>query len=169
MMMNNAPRIDDQEQLHLFLSLMKAGRKQQANDVLKRVLEADFSKAGPYALLVGGMLAQNGQYREAVPLYQEAIQLTPADPTAYFFLGVAYHALKEESECERIWDELATRFPEHATAYYQRALRSLKRNRHAEAKADLERAVELIERDNPLRADALKTLAAIEREMERQA
>lgn len=167
-MTNNASHLDSQEHLHLFLAHLKAGRKAQANQVLKRVLQADPSKAAPYALLIGGLLAQNSQYREAIPLYQEAIRLNPADPTAYFYLGVAHHALKEDEQCEQVWNELATRFPEHPTAYYQKALRALKQNHFNEAKDALEKAIERVEPDNPMRADATKTLAVIDQELERQ-
>src|SRR5258708_32768606 len=158
--------MDQQMALQAFLAHLKAGRKQEANDVLKEILASNPSKAGPYALLVGGMLAQNGQFREAVPIYQEAIRVNPTDPNAYYYLGVAYHALKEDGDCERIWDELEVRFPEHATTYCQRALRALKLNQFAEAKAHLQRAIELIEPDNPMRDDALKTLAAVERALQ---
>lgn len=78
--------MDNKLQLQSFLALLKAGRKQEANEVLKQILTSDPSKAGPYALLVGGMLAQSGQYREAVPLYLEAIRVNPDDPAAYFYL-----------------------------------------------------------------------------------
>jgi len=162
---SEASALDDKVELQAFLAHLKAGRKQEANEVLKQVLTSNPSKSGPYALLVGGMLAQNGQFREAVPIYQEAIRVNPGDPNAYYYLGVAYHALKEEGECERIWDELEVRFPEHATTYCQRALRALKLNQFAEAKAYLNRAIELIEPDNPMRDDALKTLAVVEREL----
>jgi len=163
--LNEVSVLDHKVQLQTFLAHLKAGRKQEANDVLREVLTSNPSKAGPYALLVGGMLVQNGQFREAVPIYQEAIRVNPGDPNAYYYLGVAYHALKEEGECERIWDELEVRFPEHATTYCQRALRALKLNQFAEAKAYLNRAIELIEPDNPMRDDALKTLAVVEREL----
>ena len=156
---------DSKWQLRTFLAHLKAGRKQEANEVLKQVLISSPSKAGPYALLIGGMLAQNGQYREAVPIYQEAIRVNPDDPAAYFYLGVAYHALKEDGECERIWDQLAERFQDHATTYYQQALRSLKLDHYAEAKTSLQKAIEGIEPDNPLRDDALKTLALIEQKL----
>lgn len=150
----------------MFLSHLKAGRKQQANEVLKRILQADPSKAAPYALLIGGMLAQNNQYREAIPLYQEAITLNPANPVAYFYLGVAYHALKDEKQCEQIWDQLAARFPNHATDYYQKGLRLLKTNQFGEAKERLAQAVKLLEQDNPLRQDASKTIEVIDRHLQ---
>jgi tetratricopeptide (TPR) repeat protein len=119
--------LDPQELLHIFLAHLKAGRKQEANRLLAQALLEDPSKASAYSLLIGGLLAQNGQYEEAVPLYQEAMRLKPEEPAAYFYLGVAYHALKREPESEQIWDELATRFPGSALDHYQKALRLLKR------------------------------------------
>ena len=78
--MSEASALDGKVELQAFLAHLKAGRKQEANEVLKQVLTSNPSKAGPYALLVGGMLAQNGQFREAVPIYQEAIRVNPTDP-----------------------------------------------------------------------------------------
>ena len=166
--MNDMSNQSSKVQLQLFLAHLKAGRKQQANEVLKQILISSPEKAAPYALLIGGMLAQNGQYREAVPIYQESIRLNPDDPAAYFYLGVAFHALKEDGECEQIWDQLAERFPDHATAHYQHALRTLKFDRYEEAKTSLQKAIERIESDNPLRSDALKTLALIEDKLTHQ-
>jgi tetratricopeptide (TPR) repeat protein len=157
--------LDSKQQLKRFLAHLKAGRKDQANEILRQVLADSPSKAGPYALLIGGMLAQNGQFREAVPLYEEAIRVNPEDPAAYFYLGVAYHALKEDGECDRIWDQLAERFPGRSYTHYQNALRSLKADRFEEAKVSLQKAIELIESDNPLRDDAMKTLALIDQKL----
>ena len=160
--------MDSKLQLQQFLWHLKAGRKDQANEVLRQVLASSPSKAGPYALLIGGMLAQNGQYLEAVPLYEEAIRVNPNDPAAYFYLGVAYHALKKDGECDRIWNELAERFPDHANTHYQQALRSLKSDHYTEAKVSLQKAIERIEPDSPLRNDALKTLALVEQKLGNQ-
>jgi tetratricopeptide (TPR) repeat protein len=159
----------DRRQLQTFLAHLQAGRKRQANEVLRQVLSSTTpAKAGAYALLIGGMLAQNSQFREAVPLYREAIRLNPAEPAAYFYLGVAHHALHEAQECDRIWDELAARFPENALCYYQRGLRALRSDDYVTAQLQLQTAIERTEWDNPMRADALKTLSLIEQALARQ-
>jgi tetratricopeptide (TPR) repeat protein len=154
--------------LHAFLSHLTAGRKLEANAVLREALRVAPFTGAPYALLLGDLLARNDQYGEAVPLYQQAICLNPADPTAYFYLGVALHALREEDESDRVWDELAARFPGHAMSHYQRALRALRTNDFAEAKTELQSAVVLFGDDNPLREGGIKTLSAIELELSRQ-
>lgn len=101
---------DPRGDLQLFLDHLKAGRKQEANALLARLVASDASQLAPYALLIGGLLAQNPQFREAVPLYQQAIRINPGDPAAYFYLGVTYHALKDYELCDRTWDYLAARF-----------------------------------------------------------
>lgn len=159
------PTLDPQELLHVFLAHLKAGRKQEANRVLAQALRQDPSKAAAYSLLIGGLLAQNGQYEEAVPLYQEAMRLKPNEPASYFYLGAAYHALKRERESEQVWDELAKRFPSHALDHYQKALRLLKQNALANAKRELEFALPLIEPDNPIRSDIQKTLLVIDKQV----
>lgn len=153
--------MDQQEQLLTFVECLKAGRRDDASRVLAEILAAAPANAGPYALLIGGMLAQNGQFAEAVPLYQEAIRLNPDDPAAYFYLGVAFHALKQDAECDRIWGDLAGRFPDHALAHYQAALQALKFERYEEAQAGLQAAIDRLPSDHPLREDARKTLALI--------
>jgi tetratricopeptide (TPR) repeat protein len=151
----------EEEQLLTFMALLKAGRKADASRMLNDIIAATPEKAGPYALLIGGMLVQSGQFAEAVPLYEEAIRLNPDDPAAYFYLGVAFHALKQEAECDRVWSDLAQRFPDHALAHYQGALRALKLDRYDEAKVGLQEAIARLPNDHPLREDAHKTLALV--------
>jgi hypothetical protein len=55
--MKESSLLYSQEQLHPFLTHLKAGHKQQANEALKRIVEADLLKAAPYALLIGGTIA----------------------------------------------------------------------------------------------------------------
>jgi hypothetical protein len=50
------------EQLAQFVELLKSGRNQQANALLEKIVTKSPDLAGPYALLLGGMLAQSGQY-----------------------------------------------------------------------------------------------------------
>ncbi len=158
--------MDSKIEFRIFLEFLRNGHKEEASEALRKILTLAPEKAEPYALLIGGMLAQNGQYREAVSLYEEAIRLNADDPPAYFYLGATYHALHEDGECNRIWDQLADRFPNHGLNYYQAALRALKLDQYADAKANLQKAIERIEPDNPLRNDALKTLALIEHKFE---
>lgn len=134
--------MDDEQRLLTFMEHLRAGRSADASRVLDEIIAASPSKTGPYALLIGGMLAQSGQFAEAVPLYQEAIRLKPNDPAAYFYLGVAHHALNQTAECDQVWDELAERFPGHALAHYQAALRALRVDKYDEAKVGLEAAIE---------------------------
>lgn len=157
--------LDPQERLHLFLTHLKAGRKQEANRILADTLAADPSKAAAYALLVGGLLAQNGQYEDAVPLYQEAKRLNLSDPTAYFYLGVAFHALKKERESHQVWDELAQRFPNHAFDHYQRGLRLMTRDQLAEAKMAFAQALACFDPQNPAREDVHNALRAIDQKL----
>src|SRR5262245_59490739 len=79
--------VNQEEQLLTFMAHLEAGRKADASRVLNEIIAATPEKAGPYALLIGGMLAQNGQFAEAVPLYQEALRLNQDDPAAYFYLA----------------------------------------------------------------------------------
>ena len=162
--MNQSPQ-GQQALLQLFLGHLKAGRKHQANQVLAQVLKADPAQAASYALLIGSLLAQKGQYEEAVPLYQEAKRLNPSEPAAYFYLGVALHALKKEMESHQVWDELAKRFPGHAFDHYQCGLRLTTSNQLAEARKTFEQALELLEPHDPVREDLRSTIRAIEQKL----
>lgn len=161
------PGPDRRQQLRTFLNHLKAGRKQEANALLAEIIAADPNQAAPYALLIGGMLAQNSQFRDALPLYQEAIRVNPGDPVAYFYLGVAYHALADYDTCERTWDRLAAEFPHHYLNHLQQALRALKQNAYGEATLALERAIEIAEPQNPMRDNAAQLLALVQQELKR--
>lgn len=158
------PTTPEDKLLTQFLGYLKAGRSEQANAVLAQAVKSEPSKAADYALLIGGLLSQNGQFTDAIPLYQEAIRLRPNQPTGYFYLGVAYHALGKNAESNAIWDELARRFPGHALDHYQKGLRYLKNNQFADAKAALQQALALLEPTNPVSEDVRKAIAAIERQ-----
>ena len=154
-------------ELQLFLDHPKAGRNQEANALLARILASDPGQLAPYALLLGGLLAQNSQFQEAVPLYQEAIRVNPGDPAAYFYLAVTYHALKDYESCDRTWDYLAATFPQHYLNHLQQALRALKQNDHQAAMGFLEKAIAVPHPRNPMRNNALQLLALVRQESQR--
>lgn len=128
-----------------------------------QILKSDPGQAAAYVLLVGAMLAQNGQYDEAIPLYQEAIRLNPAEPRAYFYLGVSHHARGDQAACDRAWDELASRFPGDATDHYQRGLRLLRENKLQQGRAALESALALTAEGDPMQKDLRRSLEAIDK------
>lgn len=70
--------MNDEQQLLAFMQHLKAGRNAEASRMLGEIIAAAPSRAAPYALLIGGALAQSGQFADAVPVYQEAIRLNPA-------------------------------------------------------------------------------------------
>lgn len=146
-----------------FLRHLEAGRQDEAMKVLAQVLKSDPGQAAAYVLLVGAMLAQSGKYDEAIPLYQEAIRLNPDEPRAYFYLGVAHHARGDEEACNRIWDELTKRFRGDAMDHYQRGLRLLRENKLPEGKSELERALALTSKEDPIQKDLRRSLEAIDR------
>lgn len=158
------PTTPEDTLLTQFLAHLKAGKSAQANAVLAQAIKREPSKAADYALLIGGLLSQNGQYSDAIPLYQEAIRLRPHQPIGYFYLGVVYHALGKDAESSTVWDQLTRRFPGHALDHYQKGLRHLKSNQSAEAKAALQQALALLEPTNPVSEDVRKAIAAIERQ-----
>jgi tetratricopeptide (TPR) repeat protein len=161
---SNSGNLKSDPRLLLFLRHLKAGRKNDANKLLVEILRSDPAQAAGYAMLIGALLAQNGQFQEALPLYKEAIRLNPNEPRTYLYLGVAHHALNDEAASNAVWDELAARFAGHAADHYQRGLRLLRRNDLATAKEELLKASALLSATDPMHEDLMKTLKAIEKQ-----
>jgi tetratricopeptide (TPR) repeat protein len=153
--------------LFLFLRHLSAGRKNEANKLLAEMLKSDPAQAAGYALLIGALLAQNGQFREALPLYKEAIRLNPDEPRAYLYLGVAHHALNDEAASNAVWDELSAKFAGHAADHYQRGLRLLRRNDFSKAKEELLKAAALLSPADPMHEDVTKTVRALDKQLSR--
>lgn len=63
-------------QLELFLAHLQAGRKQQANAVMQEMLAASPGKAGAFALLIGGMLAQIPTIRAPISIWASPFTLS---------------------------------------------------------------------------------------------
>lgn len=157
----NTSKLDREKTVKAFLAHLDAGHKDEANRLLERTIRSAPQEAGIYSLLIGGVLAQNGQYADAIPLYKMAIQLETNEPLGYFYLGTVYHALDMTTECNEIWDELAKRFPDSPADYYQQGLRCLRENKFVDAKERVEKAIACIDEGNALIKDILKTLDVI--------
>jgi tetratricopeptide (TPR) repeat protein len=116
--------------------------------------ELDKLKSAQEAQLLynrGTMLARTGQYEDAVPYLEQAVEASPAYIDAWYNLALAYQRLDRLTEAGDILKRLANSFPsEHAYRYslgavlrdreeYKDALEQFKRAlegdpRHAEAR-----------------------------------
>jgi tetratricopeptide (TPR) repeat protein len=81
----------------------------------------------------GTMLARTGQYEDAIPYLEQAVEASPAYIDAWYNLALAYQKLDRLVEAEDILKRLVNSFPsEHAYRYSLGAvLRDKKEHRHA--------------------------------------
>jgi len=68
------------------------------------VKENKKSKYWTYYML-GDMLTMNGQLNEAINMYSRAAKRNPADPRAWYSLGVLHRAISYEPDRRKIWQK----------------------------------------------------------------
>ena len=155
----NAAALD--AQLITQVQHIRPGDKQALADVLEKHVRQHPENTAFALLLVASQLAQNGQFADAIPLYIEVLRLKPADPAIYFYLGLAYHGLNLYPESRQIWDELPKRFPGHALADYQAALRLIDDQQVIKAKPLLEQALGKLDEGSAMRIQIMSTLDVV--------
>jgi Tfp pilus assembly protein PilF len=89
-------------------------------------------------------------YRRALPDYDTALTLNPADPMVYLYRGMAHAAMKQHNAALEDFSEASRRDPEMAAPHYQRSLILAAQGEAAAADAALAQAIAL----DPGAADA---------------
>ena len=84
-------------------------------------------------LLRGQELSENGQYREAVQAFQQAVQKDPRSDIAYLNLGNAHYELKAYSEASDAFRHVLKINPTNSTALFYLGLSLIQQKQFAES------------------------------------
>jgi tetratricopeptide (TPR) repeat protein len=111
---------------------------------------------------LGGAKAQKGDYQGAIAAYEEALQINPSHPDAYFQRAVAYYDLKNYRAAFEDLNQVVRLTPNSSVAYMNRGLTQDLLQRNQEAIKDYSKAISL----NPNYAAAYLNRGAIKNELQ---
>ncbi|MCP6758595.1 MAG: tetratricopeptide repeat protein [Fischerella sp. CENA71] len=111
---------------------------------------------------LGGAKAQKGDYQGAIAAYEEALQINPSHPDAYFQRAVAYYDLKNYQAAFEDLNQVVRLTPNSSVAYMNRGLTQDLLQRNQEAIRDYSKAINL----NPNYAAAYLNRGAIKNELQ---
>jgi len=134
--MTNATSFDEGWKFH------QAGQRRQAEQVYRRVLQADHRNARVWYAL-GHLLMEDGRPREAIAHFRQALELAPHEPEGYFHLGNSLLQLQKWAEAEAPYRKCLEFKPDHLEALVNLGCALGELERHAEAEACYHRAMEL--------------------------
>jgi predicted O-linked N-acetylglucosamine transferase (SPINDLY family) len=120
----------------------QAGRPADAEASYKKVLALNARNLDALNNL-GTLYLQLGRYDEGMRLIRRSLEIQPAQPLGYMFLGNALKDLKRPGEALPCYDRAITLKPDLAAAYYNRGNAHADLRRHDEALADYEGAIAL--------------------------
>lgn len=135
---------------HLYVgwAANEAGRVAEAEEALKRALELDQGLADAFWQR-GVLRYRQGAVKDAVQDLKRALELRPSRSEARAALADAYYDLGREGQALEQWRLAIEAQPENATWHYRYG-RLLAQNRlNAEARGELERALQLAESEEP--------------------
>ncbi|TFI51978.1 serine protease [Mastigocladus laminosus UU774] len=92
---------------------------------------------------LGGAKAQKGDYRGAIAAYEQALQINPSHPDAYFQRAVAYYDLKNYQAAFEDLNQVVRLTPNSPVAYMNRGLTQDLLQRNQEAIKDYSKAISL--------------------------
>jgi tetratricopeptide (TPR) repeat protein len=103
----------------------------------------------------GTMLARTGQYEDAVPYLEQAVETSPAYVDAWYNLALAYQRLDRLSEAEAILRRLVDSFPSEHTYRYSLGAVFRDKKQYEDALEEFRKALQA----DPLYAEAQYALA----------
>jgi tetratricopeptide (TPR) repeat protein len=92
---------------------------------------------------LGGGKAQKGDYKGAIAAYEEALQINPSHPDAYFQRAVAYYDLKNYQAAFEDLNQVVRLTPNSPVAYMNRGLTQDLLQKNQEAIKDYSKAISL--------------------------
>jgi tetratricopeptide (TPR) repeat protein len=101
-------------------ALTRQGRLEDAREALA-ALEPDLQSDARALQQAGQLHTHANRHAEAAAAFARAVELEPGNPSYLYNLATARIALGEIDEAERLLDEVITRAPHDADAYYNRA------------------------------------------------
>jgi tetratricopeptide (TPR) repeat protein len=119
-------------------------RYDQALADFEAATRADPTYARAYKNRIALLERTGGNQRQVAADYGRLAELEPAATADHRYRqGVALHGLRDLAAARRAYDLALAADPQHVDALYERALLSLAERRHADAVADLSRAMRL--------------------------
>ncbi len=133
------------------------GRDDQAKLIRAEAESAPLRTARDHHLAATGLINQ-GEFRRALPLAEEATRLDPRDFRGWFTLGICREQVGRGAEADAAYSTCIALRPESPFAWFNRAETHLARGDHKRALVDFDRAVAL----DPAWADPLVERAIAE-------
>ncbi len=130
------------EALQVGIQHHSQGNLAEAEQIYRKVLEADPNSAGAWHLL-GVIAHQVGQQQVALEYITRAIELLPTDPGFHSNLGEVFRALGRHNEALVCYNKAIELQPSHAEAYSNMGNVLDELNRFDEARQALERALQI--------------------------
>jgi tetratricopeptide (TPR) repeat protein len=128
------------------------GKNEQAIEALKKSLEVDPNNVDTLKLIVSVLLASNRE-AEAKPYEAKLPAGITIDPTIRLNLGIKAYNDKKPDEALSQFNQVIAENPNLPDVYYYRAMVYISQNKSAEAKADLQKLLE-IDPNNKFAGDA---------------
>jgi Tfp pilus assembly protein PilF len=128
--------------LNLGLSYKKAGRADEALAAFRAAAELN-PESYSANKETGEALARSGLFAEAKPYYEKAVALSPDDPDAHYNLGVCLVSTGDPEAALLHFQAAVGLKPDYAEAYYQSGTILIGQNKTADARAALEKFLEL--------------------------
>ena len=135
-----APRALWEQRSELFRRL---GNSAEAERSAARAREAVLETARDF-YLSGSEAVAEGRYREAIRLLRRAAELDPAQFWTHLSLGVCYESLGLPKEAVGYYTTAIALWPDYSKGYYNRGLAALRAGDYPRAKADLDKAEEMM-------------------------
>jgi len=127
----------------------------QAQTECQRTIQLDAQHPGAYMLLAA-IHVRNKRHAEAIKAAQQSNASEP-NALAYFFLGQAHVGLKKWNDALKAFKESARLDPKDPDPHLQMAVCYVELKRRADARAELERVLE-IDPHHPVARDALRKI-----------
>ncbi len=128
--------------LNLGLSYKKAGRADEALAAFRAAAELN-PESYSANKEAGEALALSGLFAEAKPYYEKAVALSPDDPDAQYNLGACLISTGDPEAALLHFRTAVGLKPDYAEAYYQSGTILIGQNKTAEARAALEKFLEI--------------------------
>jgi serine/threonine protein kinase/Tfp pilus assembly protein PilF len=93
--------------------------------------------------LCARQLAEEGKFRDALPIIAEALRLNPQDYNAHFLEGICHDYLGRPADAIQCYRTCIALKPNFHGAYYNRGLAYLKQNQFKQAKEDFDEVLRL--------------------------
>lgn len=142
---------------NLSVTLSRAGRLTEAEDVLAQVLNADPTHAAAAGLL-GNVMTAQGRLNDALTVFQRALAMRPDDPILLCNYALALKEASRPAEASDLLERAARLAPRDARVWNAMGVVAAARNRLDEAEMALCKAVALA----PAMAEAHSNLGTVQ-------